>query len=65
MITTTDPSDMTPQDRRAEVAGILALGFLRLKRGAGRPPGPAPAEPEQAEFAADSPPATPAGISRN
>jgi len=27
-----DPDDMTPEERQAEVASILAAGFLRLKR---------------------------------
>jgi hypothetical protein len=32
MIATTDPSDMTPEERRAEVAAILAAGYMRLAR---------------------------------
>jgi len=30
MLTATDPMDMTPEDRRREIAAILAAGFLRL-----------------------------------
>ena len=30
MLTATDPMDMTPEDRRNEIAAILAAGFLRL-----------------------------------
>ena len=32
MTATTTPSDMTPEERRAEVAAILAAGYLRLAR---------------------------------
>ena len=35
MLTTTDPMDMTPDQRRSEIAAILAAGFLQLKRRAG------------------------------
>jgi len=31
MIATTDPSDMTPEERGAEVAAILAAGYMRLR----------------------------------
>ena len=27
-----DPDEMTPEERQAEVASILAAGFLRLKK---------------------------------
>jgi hypothetical protein len=40
MITTADPSDMTPEERRAEVAAILAAGFLRLNCRPAQPPAP-------------------------
>jgi hypothetical protein len=38
MLTATDPKDMTPDQRRSEVAAILAAGFLRLKCRAAAPP---------------------------
>jgi hypothetical protein len=31
MLTTTDPMDMTPEERRSEVGCMLAAGFLRTK----------------------------------
>jgi hypothetical protein len=31
MIATTDPSDMTPEERRAVVAAIHAVGFLNRR----------------------------------
>lgn len=31
MLTTTDPADMTSEERRVQVAAIFAAGFLRLK----------------------------------
>ena len=34
----TDPQHMSPDDRRAEVAEILARGVLRLRRRAALPP---------------------------
>ena len=33
----TDPANMTPEERVAEVAAILAEGVLRLRRGAAVP----------------------------
>jgi hypothetical protein len=32
MLCTDDPDEMTPEQRQAEVASILATGFLRLKK---------------------------------
>ena len=32
MLTCTDPAEMSPDERFAELAAILAAGFLRLKR---------------------------------
>ena len=62
MIATTDPSDMTPEERRAEVAAILAAGYLRLARR----PRPLPSGPQdEAKDLPHSPPGIPTGISRN
>lgn len=62
MIATTDPSDMTPEERRAEVAAILAAGYLRLARR----PRPLPSSlQDEAEDLPHSPPGIPTGISRN
>ena len=62
MIATTDPSDMTPEERRAEVAAILAVGFLRLARR----PWPLPSGPQdEAKDLPHSPPGIHAGFSRN
>ena len=61
MLTATDPMDMTPEDRRNEIAAILAAGFLRL---GGRPAQP-PAAPDQAAGAAMSPPRKPPEFPRN
>ncbi len=36
-----DPGEMTPEERAREVAGILAQGFLRLRKN-----GPFEADPE-------------------
>ena len=58
MIATTAPSDMTPEERRAELAAIFAVGFLRLARR----PRTLPASPQ---IEAEDPPGTPAGFSRN
>jgi len=52
MLTATDPMDMTPEDRRREVAAVLAAGFLRLKCRPAQPPDP----PDSAKDAAMSPP---------
>jgi hypothetical protein len=38
MLTTTDPMDMTPEDRRREIAAILAAGFLRSRHRLTQPP---------------------------
>jgi len=40
----TDPADMTPEDRLAEVAAILAEGVLRLRRRSGILPTSTPPE---------------------
>jgi hypothetical protein len=56
MLTATDPKDMMPDQRRGEVAAILAAGFLRLKCR----PGP-PADPPDANM---SPPGPPAAVPR-
>ena len=61
MLTATDPMDMTPEERRSEIAAILAAGFLRL---GGRPPQP-PAAPDQTTGAAMSPARRPPEFSRN
>jgi len=62
MIATTDPSDMTPEARRAEVAAILAAGYMRLARR----PRPLPSSPQdEAKDLPHSPPGTHAGFSRN
>ena len=62
MIATTDPSDMTPEERRAEVAAILAAGYMRLARR----PRPLPSSlQDEAKDAPHSPPETTAGFSRN
>ena len=53
MIATTDPSDMIPEERRAEVASILAAGYLRLARR----PRPLPSGPQ--DEARDLPPLVP------
>jgi len=53
MLTATDPMDMTPDQRRGEIAAILAAGFLRLKC---RPTAPL-APPATAPDVAMSPPA--------
>jgi len=39
---TRDPADMTPDQRRREVAAILARGVLRLRRSAENAPGSRP-----------------------
>ena len=36
---TRDPADMTPEQRRQEIAAILARGVLRLRRSAENAPG--------------------------
>ena len=62
MTATTDPSDMTPEERRAEVAAIFAAGYTRLAR----PPRPLPSSPpDEAKDVPHSPPGIPTGISRN
>jgi hypothetical protein len=68
-MTTTDPSEMTPEARCAEVASIFAGGYLRL---ASRPRALPSNAQDGAENAPDSPPnlalaqaGIPAGISRN
>ena len=62
MIATTDPSKMTPEERRSGVAAILAAGYLRL---ASRPR-PLPSNPqEEAKNTPHSPPKMHAGFSRN
>jgi len=62
MIATTDPSDMTPEERRAEVAAILAVGYLRLAYR----PRPLPSNPQnEAKNTPHSPPGIHAGFSRN
>lgn len=62
MIATADPSDMSPEERRAEVAAILAVGFLRLARR----PRPLPSSlQDEAKDLPHSPPGTHAGFSRN
>jgi len=40
MLTATAPMDMTPEDRRREIAAILAAGFLRLNCRPAQPPAP-------------------------
>jgi len=40
MLTATNPMDMTPEDRRREIAAILAAGFLRLRCRPAQPPAP-------------------------
>ena len=62
MLTTTDPMDMTPEDRRREIAAILAAGYMRLARR----PRPLPSSPQdEAKDLPHSPPGTHAGFSRN
>ena len=62
MIATTDPSDMTPEERRAEVAAIFAAGYLRLARR----PRPLPSSlQDEAKDLPHSPPGIHAGFSRN
>jgi hypothetical protein len=62
MIAATDPSDMTPEERRAEVAAILAAGYMRLARR----PRPLPSSPQdEAKDLPHSPPKIHAGFSRN
>ena len=39
---TRDPADMTPDQRRQEIAAILARGVLRLRRSAQTAPGSSP-----------------------
>jgi len=71
MLTATDPMDMTPEQRRSEVAAILAAGFLRLKcrpTAPANPPGtdtPPPDSPAAATDAARRPRRNPAEFSRN
>jgi hypothetical protein len=62
MIATTDPSDMTPEERRAEVAAILAAGYLRLAR---CPRPPHSSLQDKAKDLPHSSPGIPTGISRN
>jgi hypothetical protein len=62
MIATTDPSDMTPEERRAELAAIFAVGFLRLAR---RPHPLVSAPQDEAKDLPHSPPGTTAGFPRN
>ena len=58
MIATTDPSDMTPEERRAELAAIFAAGYVRLAR---RPrPLPSSLQDEAKDL-----PHPPPGIPRN
>jgi len=73
MLTATDPTDMTPEDRRREIAAILAAGFLRSQyRPAQAPAVPdarmlPPATADKAPDAATSPPdslSTPAATAR-
>jgi hypothetical protein len=52
MFTATDPMDTTPEERRSEVAAILAAGFLRLKCRPAAPP-----EPPEADMSSSGPPA--------
>jgi hypothetical protein len=62
MIATTDPSDMTPEERRAEVAAIFAAGYLRLAHR----PRPLPSSlQDEAKDLPHSPPKIHAGFSRN
>ena len=62
MIATTDPSGMTPEERRAEVAAILAAGYLRLACC----PRPLPSSlQDEAKNTPYSPPKIHAGFSRN
>jgi len=62
MIATTDPSKMTPEERRSEVAAILAAGYLRLARR----PRPLPSSLQnEAKDPPHSPPGIHAGFSRN
>ena len=62
MIAATDPSDMTPEERRAEVAAILAAGYVRLARRLR----PLPSSPQdEAKDLVHSPPTIHAGFSRN
>ncbi|MBE3038144.1 MAG: hypothetical protein IMZ62_04960 [Chloroflexi bacterium] len=62
MIAATDPSNMTPEERRAEVVAILAVGFLRLSRR----PRPLPSRLQnEAKDLPHSPPGIHAGFSRN
>ena len=51
MLTATDPMDMTPEDRRREIASILAAGFLRLRCRPAQPPDP----PDTGMSPSDSP----------
>ena len=62
MLTATDPMDMTPEDRRNEIAAILAAGYMRLARR----PRPLPSSlQDEAKDLPHSPPGIPTGISRN
>jgi len=62
MIATTDPSEMTPEERRAELASIFAAGFQRL---AHRPRPSVSAPQDEARDLPHSPHGTCAGFSRN
>ena len=62
MIATTAPSDMAPEERRAEVAAIFAAGYLRLAR---RPHPLVSAPQDEAKDAPHLPPETTAGFPRN
>jgi len=62
MIATTDPSDMAPEERRAELVAIFAAGYMRLARR----PRPLPSSlQDEAKDVSHSPPGTHAGFSRN
>lgn len=46
---TTDPQTMTPQERREEIAGILALGLMRASSLLPTPPKVSESSPEGLE----------------
>ena len=55
-----DPANLTPEQRRREIAAILARGILRLRSILPSEPAPCPAGPPESEEAALRCPAPPA-----